>query len=246
VSGAGIFIQGANDSDVINLGAASGDEVAVGGANETVNGGAGAGIVLVSAGDGGALLHGGSGQLRVFASGGGALTLNAGDSGLNFVVLSAASSAWTFTANGQAGLYISDASTTADTLTAGGAHQIITGGAAGHLTMAASAQGGDTFRDTSTLLNGDTIENFATTALDTINITDLNAAQATATFTENAQGTAGQLSVTDGTHSASITLFGQFMAAGFSGTAAAAGFSLSADSLSGTDVRYQPLVATPH
>ena len=191
------------------------------------------------------MLAGGSGTLVLYVSGGGTVSLNAGDTGLTEVVLTAASSAYAFTATGQAGLYIVDQSTTADILTAGGAHQIITGGAAGKLTMVASAVGGDTFRDRSSLLDGDTINNFATNS-NMINVTDLNAARASATFTENAQGTAGVLHVTDGTHAANITLFGQFMAAGFSGTAAAAGFTLSADSLSGTDVRYQALVAPGH
>jgi hypothetical protein len=70
-----------------------------------------------------------------------------------------------------------------------------------------------------------------------------SASLTTATFTENAGGTAGTLSLSDGTHSASITLFGQFMAAGFSGSASSAGFSTAFDGGSGTKITY---TAVPH
>jgi hypothetical protein len=240
----GITIVGASDADVINLGAGA-DIVTLGSAAESVNGGAGAATVNAVAATATALLHGGPGTLALDIAGGGTASLNSADTGVTDVNLAASSQAWVFTANAQAGLYIDDQSSTADTLTAGGAHQVIAGGAAGKLTVIDSAAGVDTFRDASTLMNGDTVENFAS-GYNTLNLTDLSAAHASATFTENAQGTAGQLTVTDGTHTAAITLFGQFMAAGFSGTAAAAGFSLSADSLSGTDVRYQPVVAPGH
>ena len=202
-------------------------------------------MVYATAATAGALLHGGSGGLAVVFSGGGAITLNAADTGVTAVTLGAATSAYTFTAIAQAGLTIKDASTTADTIIAGGTRQTLTGGAAGQLTMVGAATGGDTFRDTAALFNGDTIKGF-TSPGDIIDVTDLNAATLTATFTENAAGTAGKLALSDGVHSTSITLFGQFMAAGFSGTAAAAGFTATADGASGTNIAYQPVVAPPH
>jgi len=39
--------------------------------------------------------------------------------------------------------------------------------------------------------------------------------EAKVSFKENAKGTAGVLTVSDGTHTASVTLFGQYVAAGF-------------------------------
>ena len=159
--------------------------------------------------------------------------------------LRASGGAFTFTANVQTSLWVNDLNTYADIITASAARQTITGGAAGQLTMIASAAGGDTFRDSASLINGDTIKGFAG-AGNIIDVTDLTASKLTATFTENAAGTAGQLNLTDGTHSASITLFGQFMAAGFSGTAASAGFTGGSDGASGTNIAYHPVVAPPH
>ena len=240
----GVTLYGANDSDVINLGAGA-DLVTLGSAAETVNGGAGLGTIQATATTAGALLKGGSGGLTLNITGGGVASLNAGDSGLAAVNLRASGGAFTFTANVQTSLWVNDLNTYADIITASAARQTITGGAAGQLTMIASAAGGDTFRDSASLINGDTIKGFAG-AGNIIDVTDLTASKLTATFTENAAGTAGQLNLTDGTHSASITLFGQFMAAGFSGTAASAGFTGGSDGASGTNIAYHPVVAPPH
>ena len=72
---------------------------------------------------------------------------------------------------------------------------------------------------------------------DAIDAVDVHFAQlSTATFAENAAHTSGVLTLSDGTHTAAITLFGQFAAAGFSGQATAAGFSVALDGGTGTKV----------
>jgi filamentous hemagglutinin len=87
--------------------------------------------------------------------------------------------------------------------------------------------------DTAANLNGKSFTGLATGG-DAIDATDIAFAHETATFTENSAGTAGTLTLSDGTHSASVTLFGQYAAAGFSGTAVAAGFSVAMDAGTGT------------
>jgi hypothetical protein len=94
-------------------------------------------------------------------------------------------------------------------------------------------------------LTGDTVANFnvAGSALD---VTNLNLANLTANFTENASATAGTLSLSDGVHAATVTLLGQYAAAGFSGSAASAGFAAASDGAQGTNVTFQAALATPH
>jgi hypothetical protein len=74
----------------------------------------------------------------------------------------------------------------------------------------------------------------------------MNFAKLTATFAENANATAGTLSLSDGVNAATITLLGQYAAAGFSGGAASAGFLASADGAQGTHVAFNAALATPH
>jgi hypothetical protein len=93
--------------------------------------------------------------------------------------------------------------------------------------------------------SNETIANFnvAGSALD---VTNLNFANLSATFTENANATAGVLSLSDGIHATMVTLLGQYAAAGFSGSAASAGFIASSDGAQGTNVTFQSTLATPH
>jgi len=210
-----------------------------------LNGGAGPLIVNAAAAAAGARIIGGAGGVTLTITGGGAAALNTADIGLSVITLQASSSAFNFTANAEAGLTINDLNTGADTIAAGGTLETVTGGGAGRLTMIASATGGDTFRNAAALFNGDSINGFASSN-NVIDVTNVSASKVTATFVENAAGTAGQLNLSDGTHSASITLFGQFMAAGFSGSAAAAGFTATSDGSSGTDISYAAVIAKPH
>ena len=85
-----------------------------------------------------------------------------------------------------------------------------------------------------------------TTAGSVLDLTDLNSKTLSATFTENALGTAGTLNLSDGTRSASVTLFGHFMAANATGTAASAGIIAASDGLLGTRLTYNAALAQPH
>jgi len=80
-------------------------------------------------------------------------------------------------------------------------------------------------------LNGDTIGNFAAAGniIDLTNVTWFGQAP---TFHENAAGTSGTLSISDGSHNASITLAGNL---------SASGFSTSSDGVAGTDIIYHML-----
>jgi hypothetical protein len=97
----------------------------------------------------------------------------------------------------------------------------------------------------SAAFNGDSVRNFAVPG-SMLDITDLNPATLTAMFTENATGTAGTLTLADGVHAANITLFGQYMSAGYSGAAASAGFVAMSDGGMGTRLTYSPPLAAPH
>jgi hypothetical protein len=102
--------------------------------------------------------------------------------------------------------------------------------------------GGDLFQDQTALLNGDTVAGFAAPG-DAIDFTDLKDGPGVIqSFMENGAGTAGTLKVSDGTHSASIMLLGQFMASAFVPTQDGIGL--------GTIITYQPEqqhpLAAPH
>jgi hypothetical protein len=227
---ASVSIVGSNDADVINLGAGA-DTVKLGSASEVVNGGSGAATVNAAAATAGALLNGGSGGLALVVSGGGVVALNSADTGVTKVTLLAASSAYSLSTGGESGLAITDQSSNPDTINFGGSGQSATGGKAGKLGVAFSNAGGDTFRNTTSTLNGDSVSNFLPANGDAIDVTDLNATAAAShsTFKENAAGTQGTLTISDGVHSASVILFGQIAAAGFSGSAASAGFAFAPD-----------------
>ena len=207
---------------------------------ETVHGGSGTDTIHVTSATIDATIDGGSsGKSTLAVSGGGTMTMGANITDIATASLASATAAYNFTANGEVGLVVNDHGTGIDTIAAGGLGQTLTGGAAGKLTMIGFAGGGTEFKDTSGLFNKDTIAGF--TALgDILNITNLNSASVTGTFTENSAGTEGSLKLTDGTHSATIQLLGQFAAAGFSGGLASAGFTVSTDVSGGSDILFAP------
>ncbi|HZS81324.1 MAG TPA: hypothetical protein VFA50_00515, partial [Stellaceae bacterium] len=228
-----INITGAHNAAVINL-ASGNDVVTVGDAHETVHGGTGIDQIFVNSATIGATIDGGSsGKSTLVATGGGTMAMGGNITNIATVVLNPATVAYNFTANAIDGLVVRDASSGFDTIQAGGSNQTLTGGAAGKLTMVGAAAGGDTFKDTAALLNHDTIKGFLAPG-DVIDLTDVNAATASVSFVQNA--TSGVLTVSDGTHSAAITLFGQF---------AAAGFQHASDGGTGTDITYHPPQMAP-
>jgi hypothetical protein len=227
-----ITVIGAANNDSIDLG--SGADTVTMGAGETLNGGSGNDTILVTAATISDVINGGSGDSKLWFTGGGTVTVGGSVTNIASVYLASATTAWSFTADTIAGLVVQDASTsTSDSLAAGGANQTLTGGGAGKLTMTGAT---DTiFENTSTLLNGDTIKNFAMG--DTIDLTDLGfasqgtgAGQTSLGFTENAQHTAGTLAVlVGGTQKAAITLTGTFVASNF---------SIGSNGVTGTDIGY--------
>ena len=199
---AAITINGAANNDVINL--ASGTDTVLGlGAGETVHAGTGTALVKSVAANAGAGVIGRSGSSTTLeVTNAGTVTLGAQDAYLT-VKLDAAS---TLHLNGMA-FVTAIGSTGADTLIAGAANQTLSGGG-GRDTLTGFSGGGDIFMDTTKAVIGDTVGNWTTG--DVLDITDLS--PATAKITGFA---AGKLSVTDGTHKATIAFTGTLAAHNF-------------------------------
>ena len=208
-----ITIVGANNADVINL-ASGNDVVTVGSTAETVNLGSGNDTIMVSSTTIGATIGDGTGQNTLDITGG-TMAMGSSISDIANVLLSPAAGGYSFTANALSGLTVDDTGTaTADTLIAGGGNQTLTGGGAGKETFTGSAAGGDTFKDSAALFNGDSVIGFGNNG-DTIDLTNVNfATLQPLAYTQN-NTNSGTLTVSDGTHMAAITLFGQFIASEF-------------------------------
>ncbi len=171
----------------------------------------------------GALVVGnGAASTTLQISGGGASTLNNADSNLTVQLISASNLSL-----GTASFITALGSTGADTITAGGANQVLTG-KAGADTLVGGTNLATIFRDVSTGLNGDLIKNFAGASL--VDVTDL------------AFGSLKPISVTQtgsgaSTVSTLISATARMSAAiGFSGSFAKTDFSASADGHGGTQI----------
>jgi hypothetical protein len=226
---------------VINL-TSGNDTVQVGSPQETVNLGTGNDTILVTSATIGTTIGNGTGTNTLEVTGGGTMAMGSSISDIANELLASAATPYNFTANAISGLTVDDLNTGLDTVQAGGANQTLTGGGAGNLAMVGSSAGNDTFKNPSTLFNNDTIEGFGPNG-DVIDLTDFSPTSVSLGFTENTAMTAGTLNVTDGIHSAAITLFGQFVAAGFHTAADSGGV--------GTAITYQTptlmyTLAIPH
>jgi RTX calcium-binding nonapeptide repeat (4 copies) len=106
-------------------------------------------------------------------------------------------------------------STLADTLTAGSSGGILTGDGGADTYVLNASSGYDIAQDTATHLNGTTIQNFS--VLDGIDLTNIAYGGGTATlgFVENGADTQGTLTVSDGTHTAALTLLGNYTLSSF-------------------------------
>jgi hypothetical protein len=214
-AGAGATITGAADSSTVKLGSGT-DTVTVGAATETIDGGAGVDTINVTPTTIGATINGGTNaSTELVLTTGGVATMGSGITNIHTVQLTAAT---TFTANALSGLTVKG-STGNDTITAGGAGQILIGGG-GTDTLIGATAGGDTFRDTGAHLNGATVQKFFEPG-DIIDITDLSSVGATESFS------AGVLTVRNGATSVAIKLTGTFMTSDF---------SLASDGKTGVDV----------
>jgi Ca2+-binding RTX toxin-like protein len=202
------IIYGAHNAAIIRLGAGD-DTVTLGDAQNTVFGGTGNDTFKVDKNTVGATINGGGGLDTLSMTGGGTFAMGSNITDVDKVVLASSTTAYDVTANGIDGLGVTGTSA-ADTLRAGGLNQILTGGA-GLDTLVGFSGGNTTFKDTSANLNGDTVGNFAALG-DKLHLTDMLFANTpTVSFTPNGGGTAGTLAISDGIHSASITLLGQFI-----------------------------------
>ena len=210
-----ITIVGATNNDAIELG--SGDDSVTLGQGETVQGGSGSDVILVTATTiSGSTITGGSGKTELEFTGGGTVAMGSTISNVGSIYLAATTSGWNFTANSIANTVIQDASTASSTLTAGGNGQTLTGGAAGKLTMVGASAGNDTtFKDTAAAFNGDTLQNFL--AGDAIDITGLGfVSQGTAAGQTSINLSSGKLIVSvGGVQQTSVALPGSFTLADF-------------------------------
>ena len=209
-----ITIVGAANHDTINL--ASGNDVVTVGSGETVNLGTGSNTIIVNAQTiGAATVGGGTGQNTVDVTGGGTMTMGSNITDIAKVLLSPASAAYHFTANAISGLTITDNSTvTPDALIAGGAHQTLMGGGAGMVRFTGSSAGQDTFKDTAALFNHDSIAGFRDNG-DVIDLSDVSPATLKPLGYVQTTGASGTLTVSDGVHTAAITLIGVYQASAF-------------------------------
>ena len=170
-AGGGITIIGANNTDVINLGA--GNDTVTLGANETVNGGAGTDIYNVTKSTiGNTTIKGGTGSNTLVVTGGGNATMGTKITGINAVQLAATT---TFTANTTAGLKISGSSTGGDTITLGAPTQSVIAGGANETIKATAANAGASIsglgaNSTLDITNGGTIALNATTDVTTVKL----------------------------------------------------------------------------
>ncbi len=141
-------VHGANNNDVINLGAGT-DTVYLGGAGETVVGGSGTDLYYATAATIGATIVGGSGTNTLYVQGGGTVTMGSNITGVPTVVLQNAGTSYNFVANATAGLAI-HASTDSDTITVGSASQKVFGSSGNLLVLATAANAGAAVEGSST------------------------------------------------------------------------------------------------
>jgi len=154
----------------------------------------------------------------------------------------------TLEATGSGGLVVNSAVQNSGNIGADGGNVTVNGAVTGNgtatisgsstLEFAAASDANTTFAaGTTGTLKLDQAENFTGSisgfgAGDALDLTDIaSGANLTVGYTANAAGTGGTLSISDGTHSASIALLGQF---------ASAGFQVGSDAGSGTMVTYTP------
>lgn len=209
---AGLQISGSTaGGDVITIGAAS-QQVVAGGPNETIK---------ASAANAGALVKGLGPNSTLEITSAGTVTLNAATK-VDTVKLDDPSVLHL----NAIGFIHAIGSKDADTITAGGKDQILTGGK-GIDTLVGFSGGSDTFLDTASGLKGDTIQGFIKS--DVVDITDLGFAGAKLMVAANGANT--DITVTSGSGLITTTFT---MTGGFK----AADFVLSSDGAAGTLLKH--------
>ncbi len=203
------FIFTANNQQNLTIhGSAGNDTITLGDVLQKVVGGAGNDHVIATAAEAGAVLQLGLGDNVLEITTGGIATLNANTNNLTVALDQAAtltlSKGQNITAVGSGG---------ADTIIAEAKDQVITGNG-GADTLIGFSGGSDIFYDTSADLNGVTIQGFAAKG-DSIDLSDLTYGGTGFSLAYSQTGSTGTLTVSDGVHSAAITLLGQFASTGF-------------------------------
>ena len=198
-AGGGITIIGANNTDVINLGA--GNDTVTLGANETVNGGAGTDVYNVTKTTiGNTTIKGGNGSNTLMVTGGGNTTMGTKITGINAVQLATTTN---FTANSTAGLQISGSSTGGDTITLGAPTQSVIAGGANETIKATAANAGASIsglgaNSTLDITTGGTITLNATTDVNTVQAERGEHADAEQDVVHHAVGSSGNDRITAG------------------------------------------------
>jgi hypothetical protein len=221
-----IIRGGRSDASTINL-AAGNDVVEVNDARTTVNGGSGNDTIVLTEATIGSRIDGGGGYNTLEVTHGGTMTMGDNLTNIQRVVLTAShTEPYHFTADATPGLEIFDATpgfsqSFRATIAAGGPNQTLRGNG-NKTTMMGFIQGSTLFRSTSAAFQGDTIGNFGAPG-SAIFVSDMSFATLTGGFREDAGGTFGTISLSDGTHSTSFTVLGAFTRAAFGLKAEGAG-----------------------
>lgn len=138
-----IYIYGANDSDVFNLGGGI-DVVTLGSASETVNGGGGSATVNLTAATAGALVTGQGGSTTLDIYGGGTIAFNSADSQVQQVILRAASTGYTLATTTEDGQTVLDNTTSDDIIQLNAPTDVLRDRAANVTTQVTAANAGAT------------------------------------------------------------------------------------------------------
>jgi hypothetical protein len=191
----GMVIQASSDSDTITVGSAS----------QTVAGSSGNLHVLATAANAGVAIRSGTGSNELEITTGGTVAVN---SGLNNITVQL-DAAGSLTLNHMQFIHAVGAGGN-DTIIAGAAGQVLTGGGANDK-LDDAAHYGVTFQDTVAGFAHDTLADFSKT--DTIDITGFSSASASATY--QGSSTAGVLHVANGSSSVNINLSGALSGGSF-------------------------------
>jgi autotransporter passenger strand-loop-strand repeat protein len=218
---------------LVSAGTASGTIVNNGGIDVVTSGGTARGMivnsggidVVVSAGmaSGTTVSNGG---INIEVSGGTASGTTVSNGGIDIVV-SGGTAIGASVDSGGLELVESGGIASATTIS-GGTFEVASGGSTGSGAVTFASGGGGTLQLDASVSFGGLVAGFG--APDHLDLRDIAFGSSTSvSFTEAAGGTSGTLTVTDGVHTANITLLGQYMAGQFTSTSDAHGGTLIGD-----------------
>ncbi len=231
----GLYFTANNTANMVINGSGANDTITVGAASQTVNANGGNDRIIASAANAGVLVNGGWGNNTLEITGGGTAVMNAKDTNVNTVQLDAAT---TIMLNNQEGLTVIGKAA-GNTFIAGNGDETLIGGGAD--TYILNAKEDDVIKGTAANLNGATVQNL--NWMDQIDVTTLAFGRNTKLNYHQDNNQSGTLTITDGTHTAALTLLGQY----------AGSFTAHSDFAGGTIItanmppqNSQPLLAGSH